>query len=820
MGEDITIDESMRLDERTATWRLVLASLCPLIWIGFGSGHEHGSALMGMFGVLLCALLLKPQRAIETWLWVGVGLFLILPFLGLLPTWLFSAKPGWRVVLQEEWGIQMGGMWNPQPWVMFEKWLYLLAGVSWLLCWWGQVIRYEQKLWIYRWYSLGIAVLAILSIGEYYQWVKMDYWPRDDRYNIIRFGPFYMRNLSYAFFALSVIIHLEVIRQDLKTRKWMVILALIGMMCSLSCVALATSRGALLLLAFGACFWFLNLLTSERSFKKIAVLIIVLTISFFYFVVSGTEGLDRILKGHVNKEKVVQVKKSDTSQEIEVAAGRAQVYAAAIKMTEEYPWLGVGLGNFIDVFSMHFVNPSPIARYTHPESSLVWIYTEMGMFAILLIGWILVKYLKCCGLWFSFLKKKEIKNASQKLRQTSALLILMFIVNACYNVNMHQLVLMLFILVIASLGLSHRNVKLSGTAERIGVRVGVVISFGILAVHHYGLWSGEWALKGEAVVMRWKDVTDRYLVSGQLKKAASLMKAGLVLKPLDFELHYRLGVATMSKRDDGKEAILHFGRSRVIEPYLNAFRLQEAQLWSSMNQSLALLTYRDLLMSPNISAKNQARYFLYALESLQMDEQTLSELWTYARTGVQKYQFLMTQKNQEVWDEYHLKWIANENDLDELPKEFWLMYFKRWVMGSDKQRLLDKLKQLSGWLKVGWPILAKDYVENKNFESAYYLAEQYYFKNLNSGGYEDDHLGTLMQAYILRPDDPLVGLRLARAQRKNGMVDVAVQTLESVMKLKSAPKVVWVEMVRLRAERGEYRKAWDTVEESLSLFGE
>ena len=107
---------SVRRSSQQATWvAICLALLVALGAFLGGSTHRWCQAIViGLFAILL--FVRPPNRSLGPFLNTLACLFLLLGATAFLPANWFSL-PAWRVALTNDFGIPLGGMLSPQPWI-------------------------------------------------------------------------------------------------------------------------------------------------------------------------------------------------------------------------------------------------------------------------------------------------------------------------------------------------------------------------------------------------------------------------------------------------------------------------------------------------------------------------------------------------------------------------------------------------------------------------------------------------------------------------------------------------------------------------------
>src|SRR4029077_4698248 len=64
---------------------------------------------------------------------------------------------------------------------------------------------------------------------------------------------------------------------------------------------------------------------------------------------------------------------------------RWRIFSDVFQLIRDSPWVGIGLGNFEDVFAIFRAASYSDRRAIHPESDWLWLWTELGWLALVLV---------------------------------------------------------------------------------------------------------------------------------------------------------------------------------------------------------------------------------------------------------------------------------------------------------------------------------------------------------------------------------------------------------------------------------------------------
>src|SRR2546430_7857093 len=282
-------------------------------------------------------------------------------------SWFF--QPTWRAALVNDFGIQLPSTLTPQPWITLTYLLSFAAGLSWLYVVSAQDLELREVRFQLRLFTSGIALLAAICIGLYLSRSALAFWNNEQN-----FGPFPNRNQTGTLFGLAAIVILACAQDDLRKRRkrwivWILELVLIG-----AAIILNFSRAGIAILMAGSAFWLGALAFRQRSPWRLALgislfLLLLLLTALLLF---GAQTLERF---HLH----------DFGSTGIASNLRWQIFHDTFRLIRNSPWCGIGFGNFEPIFAICRYTSLGDARALHPESDWLWLWTELGWPALVLI---------------------------------------------------------------------------------------------------------------------------------------------------------------------------------------------------------------------------------------------------------------------------------------------------------------------------------------------------------------------------------------------------------------------------------------------------
>src|SRR5437762_2753379 len=319
--------------------------------------------------LLALYLLVRPPRfSLGAFANVVLLTLFILAAVAFFPArWFF--QPEWRAALVNDFGIQLPSMLTPQPWITLGYLVSFGAGLSWLYIVSTQDLERREVRFQLRLFTSGIAFLAAICIALYLARTTFSFWHNDQN-----FGPFPNRNQTGALFGLAAIVILACAQDDLRKRRkrwivWILALVLIG-----AAIILNFSRSGIAILMAGSAFWLGALAFRQRSPWRLAlgISLFLLPLLLTALLLFGGQRLERF---HLH-----DFGSTGISSNL-----RWQIFRDTFRLIYNSPWYGIGFGNFEPIFVI-FRDASLVdARALHPESDWLWLWTELGWPAVVLV---------------------------------------------------------------------------------------------------------------------------------------------------------------------------------------------------------------------------------------------------------------------------------------------------------------------------------------------------------------------------------------------------------------------------------------------------
>src|SRR6266699_6079784 len=343
-------------------------ALLPVLACFLGGSTQKWEEGIVITVLALCLVVRPPRFSLGALTNLVLLTLFILAAVAFFPArWFF--QPEWRAAFVNDLGIQLPSTLTPQPWITLGCLVSFAAGLSWLYIISTQELELREVRFQLRLFTSGIALLAAICIALYLARTTLPFWHNDQN-----FGPFPNRNQTGALFGFAAIVILACAEDDLRKRRkrwivWVLALVLIG-----AAIILNFSRAGIAILMAGSAIWLGALAFRQRSPLRLALgislfLLLLLLTAVLLF---GGQTLERFhLHGFGS---------ADISSNL-----RWQIFYDTLRLVRNSPWCGIGFGNFEPIFAIFRDASLGGARALHPESDWLWLWTELGWPAVVLI---------------------------------------------------------------------------------------------------------------------------------------------------------------------------------------------------------------------------------------------------------------------------------------------------------------------------------------------------------------------------------------------------------------------------------------------------
>jgi O-antigen ligase/tetratricopeptide (TPR) repeat protein len=743
-----------------------------------GATQKWGEAIV--FALLGTYLLACPPRFS---LGLGINLvlvaFLIWSLSGFLPaSWFF--QPDWRATYLNDFGISLPATLSPQPWITLTCLGSFVAGLSWLYVVCAQQLELREARLQLRLFTAGMVFLAAICIFFWLAKTAPPFW-----HNERNFGPFPNRNQTGNLFGLTAVMILACGQDDLRKGRTRWIFWALALMLVITAIILNFSRAGVGILVAGSALWLGVFSLRQRSPSRIAIVVSFLLLLLTALLLFGGETFERF---HLRN-----LASAGISTDF-----RWRIFSDVFQLIHDSPWVGIGLGNFEDVFAIFRAASYSDRRAIHPESDWLWLWTELGWVAVVLVI-----------VGFALIVRKVFplrEGTNQRYRLATLIAAILFSLHGLVDVSGHRVGTMFAGTFLLGLSL-HRphSFKPSRLVSIIFRLIGVILllvggSWFVAARSHK-------LLPGSVGVINAKQLAAIHNRERNFTETIAIAATGLKWAPLDWELYFSRAIAeTQLKKTD--EALTDFRRARFLEQISYEIPLAEGNVWLSSQPILAATAWREALRR---AGPDRATVFSTMLSKASLRSPEVSRI--LAELAVSHHDLALPYLARISGADFNRafgKILENDPNLSSFTETEKLALFVYWSDRGDAAELSRATAQHPDWLPLAWFGVAKYNASQNDFRSAYELTQRYgepvALPRITAGA----SLQQLESRFRAAPDNYGIGYELYRAQMQSGRVDDALNTARHFSERTNSPAYFRYLEAECWAEKQNWERAWNT----------
>jgi len=704
-------------------------------------------------------------------------LFILAPVAFFPARWFF--QPEWRAALVNDFGIQLPSTLTPQPWITLGCLISFAAGLSWLYIVSTQDLERREVRFQLRLFTSGIALLAAISIALHLAHTTFSFW-----HNEQNFGPFPNRNQTGALFGLAAIVILACAQDDLRKRRKRWIVWILALVLIVAAIILNFSRAGIAILMAGSAFWLGALAFRQRSPWRLALGISLFLLLLLTALLLGGQTLERF---HLH-----DFGSTGISSNL-----RGQIFHDTLRLIRNSPWCGIGFGNFGPIFAIFRDASIGDARALHPESDWLWLWTELGWPAVVLM---------IVGIALLASRVFPLRaGTNQGYRLAALIAAILFAIDGIVDVSGHQMGTAFAVVFL--LGLSaHRplSLKRSRWTSILFRFVGLVLlaaglSLGIAA-------RGEKLLPGSVGVSSAKQLSAVADTELNFSETVALTTNALRWAPLDWELYLERAIAEVELKQT-KNAVDDFRRARFLEPIAYEVPLAEGNAWLPYDPVLAVAAWREALrragpLRPRVYASMLSDASLRSLEVSPILE----------AIGLNEHDLALPYLNRISGARFNralAQLLRNDPDLRSFGETEKLALFAFWSERGDPEEISRAVEQHPDWLRYAWLGMAKYKASKNDFRAGYELTQQYGEPVALPRVATNFSLQDLEKRFQAAPNNYAIGYELYRAQMQNGRIDDALVTARHFSERLNSPAYFHFLEAQCWAEKQNWERAWN-----------
>ncbi len=657
---------------------LILATLFAAVTLGGSVQPWSWSVLSAVVGVLL--VLWAPKRRLGGWADVAILGVIILALCAFLPA-PFALHGSWRSQLALGYRLDLPPTISLQPWLTVESFILLMLGVGWLYLIAGCEWSPSTRLHLATAACLGFMLITLMALAQTFAGVSIPLWPSQHG-----FGPFPNRNQNALFFVLGTILTLPLLEHSIKHKNPRCVLWLFCIAVFVGAIGVGRSRAGVILLAVGTLAW---LLSQGRLAPRTALIILAGALGVAaLMMVFGGESVQRLVKGEAWTRLLVD--------------WRWAVQRDALHMASQAGPFGVGLGNFDALFAL-FRNASlSFNRPIHPESDVLWLATELGPFAILLL--LVVTFSFCKRLFPLGTHLSSLRSAAFAVTCTVGL-------HAFVDVSLHRPGTFFSALFVIALGLHVRPTATSARFAHPALR----LLGAVLIISSLWFASQVWGEKGPPGT----HMLERHLLTaielreaGHSDLAEAHVAAAQRIAPLDWRSHREKGLL-LANGPRWTEAARAFRLVRRLEPGNVWIPLSE--IWAWLNSARPQMAIHGIVECVKREAFDTERadlaaVFIFLRSQPKIANELLERLADYPAQALALINGAQIVGPPAVATA--AAWVARDPELRSLSDDLRRNVFEiLWQDPAHRIRILHGFARQEKWTRPTWPLIARNEAE-------------------------------------------------------------------------------------------------------------
>ena len=687
-------------------------------------------------------------------------------------------QPNWRATYINDFGIALPNTLSLQPWITGTSFISFLAGLTWLYVVCSERLGLREVRSALRLFAAGITALAAICILFWLAKTAPPLW-----HNERNFGPFPNRNQTGNLFGLTAIVILACGQDDIRKDRKRWILWGAALVLVITAIILNFSRAGIGILVAGSALWLGVFSLRQRSPSRIALVVSFLLLLLTALLLFGGQTLERFhLRNLAN---------AGISNDF-----RWRIFSDVFQLIRDSPWVGIGLGNFEDVFAVFRAASYSDRRAIHPESDWLWLWTELGWLAVVLV---------IVGLILLVRKIYPLREGTnQRYRLASLIAAILFALHGLVDVSGHRVGTSFAAIFLLGISL-HRphsfkpSRSVSILFRLIGLILLVVGSSWVVAAQ------GQKLLPGSVGVTNAKQLATIDNRERNFTETIAVTTTGLKWAPLDWELYFSRAVAEAELKQTDN-ALTDFRRARFLEPISYELPLAEGNIWLSSQPVLAATAWREALRR---AGPDRAGVFASMLSKASLRSTEVSRI--LAELGVSSHDLALPYLARISGADFNralAKILENDPELSSFSETEKLALFAYWSERGDAAELSRATTRHPDWLPYAWLGVAKYDATNNDLRAAYELTQRYgepvALPRIASGA----SLQQLESRFRSAPDNYAIGYELYRAQMQSGRVDDALNTVRHFSERGNSPAYFRYLEAQCWAEKQNWERAW------------
>jgi len=681
-----------------------------------------GGPVQGALGIFLATagaamIVLPPASRVPNWI-LG-GLAVACASLSLLPYTLLS-MPDWHRNLKALPVLHMASTVSVSPQETLFWLLTFAAAVLVALYILGHPVRFPATLWLAVAMAAACAAYALLAMYASSTGWKYPFF-EENEYMRAGFGFFPNRNQAATFLVTGCILCPGIIATGWKTGRWVAV-SVGAAALAINAVALfffSSSRGGIIFLFLGLLLWLAGLGRAHSSRPLWISVFAITAMAVAFFLLSDGPARERVLALVGRQAPAVQATGLSTPPDSSAINQdfRIPIYLDTLDLVKDFPFTGIGLGNYGWVYPFYSRRSLREAVAIHPESDWLLLAAEAGPAAlVLLLGWLF--------LLVRSLLARDRTTPGWPVRWGIVAAALTAIAHGLVDVPLHRAGLGWWILVLAGLGLG--GIPDSGVSRgrrifrRFFFPAGVFVTFlGAWLIH------AQWFGGNPCPPFLAADTTNRIVAlskEGDLSGAKIIAQDALQSLPMARGLFFQLGLLLYSSGGTIAEVESVFAVERALDPGRPQIPYDQGRIWRDTDPIRTAelwdeaITRLEAIQLAGGCPQRLPYVYREMLGRANKDTDLLNALGTIGRSRpLFRLYWLAIPTTNSAFVEQAAEDPEFLSALDESEKRIFLEILEaRCGRGA----LDGFLKDRSGWEAVAWPIRVRRMSASRDYAAA------------------------------------------------------------------------------------------------------
>lgn len=631
---------------------------------------------------------------------VLIPLFCCLCLLAFLPLSYFPV-PQWRSALIELGTVPLADSVSPQPWMGWFWWWLLAATCLAFAALLTAPLETKPLAFVLQSAAIFVAVYASLAI-----FASQTGWKYPFHGGAV-FGFLPNRNHTATLLVVGSVLSFGLMQWRLARgdNGGAALAALCGAPSLAALLFFSTSRAGVVFLVVGLAVWAVGASRSPGMRKRVLFAVLALVVfAGLLFVFGGSTVRDRLSELWT---EAVSVQLEGGGEDVDF---RQPVFRDTAHMISDQPIIGVGLGQFSDVFRQYRNESARAATVLHPESDWLMVAAETGVPSAVVLAALLVWYVAVC--W------RSRAASGGMLRWTAASAIIAAALHGVIDVPWHRASLGWFLLAVAASSVPPSGLKarVPGLSRFLFVLGGIAImaAAGWIA---YEKWGGR-----EPAPLSWVPISAQLEKLGRERRFAQAeggARQAIDQFPLRSEAYYWLAGYLRMFQGTDSEILAAVQAGQAVEPVLPTVPAEQAVILKDINPEWTMEAWVEAIRRASILDEKERRvihssaagYVSRAVAAFKDRPEWQLKLGAKLESQPTLFAYWFAAAEPAAASA-KLRDLQNEQGfLDALPPELRRQVLSKWISVPDSARAVEFMEQREAVSSGGeyWPVLARHY---------------------------------------------------------------------------------------------------------------